>query len=101
MPSLDARIDELYKSTLADFVAARNTLTKTLTGADAKTVKALKKPGVVPWAVNQLYWRARPIYDRLMKSGRQLRAAQISGLEGKAGKPADIRAASETHRHAL
>ena len=98
MSALDAKIDELYRLPLAEFTSARNALAKTLSKDDAKIVKALEKPTVVPWAVNQVYWRARATYDRLMKSGEKLRTAQIAALEGRA---ADVRAASEAHRRAI
>ena len=95
---LDPKIDDLYRLPLADFTAARNALAKTLTGDEAKRVRALVKPTLVPWALNQLFWKARPTYDRLLKSGDALRKAQISALEGPG---ADIRRASEAHRKAL
>ena len=98
MSALDAKIDDLYRLPLAEFTAARNALAKSLSKDDAKLIKALAKPTVVPWAVNQLYWHARATYDRLMKSGEKLRAAQIAALEGRA---ADVRAASESHRRAI
>ena len=98
MSALDAKIDELYRLPLASSPRARNALAKTLSKDDAKLIKALEKPTVVPWAVNQVYWRARATYDRLMKSGEKLRAAQIAALEGRA---ADVRAASEAHRRAI
>jgi len=96
--ALDAKIDDLYQTPLNEFISARNALAKSLSGDDAKRVRALAKPTVVPWAVNQVYWRARATYDRLMKSGDQLRKAQIAALEGKA---ADVRAAGESHRRAM
>jgi hypothetical protein len=96
--ALDSKIDELYQQPLIDFTAARNALAKTLSGDDAKRVRALAKPTLVPWAVNQVYWHARAAYDRLMKSGERLRKAQIAALEGRS---ADVRAASEAHRHAI
>jgi hypothetical protein len=96
--ALDAKIDDLYKLPLAEFTSARNALAKSLSKDEAKIVKALEKPAVVPWAVNQVYWRARSTYDRLMKSGEKLRAAQIAALEGRA---ADVRAATEAHRRAI
>ena len=92
MSALDAKIDDLYRQPLNDFTSARNALAKSLTGADAQRVRALAKPTVVPWAVNQVYWRARAAYDRLMKSGERLRKAQIAALEGHA---ADVRTASD------
>src|SRR5262245_44550792 len=95
---LDKHIDELYKEPLATFTSARNALAKSLTGDEAKRVKALAKPTVVPWAANQVYWRARATYDRLLKSGERLRKAQIAALEGKSS---DVRAATEQHRQAL
>jgi hypothetical protein len=98
MASVDDEIDDLYKAPLQDFVRLRDALAKTLTGADARRVKSLTKPTLVPWAVNQLYWQARPVYDRLTTSGDRLRAAQIAGLEGR---PADLRKATEAHREAL
>jgi hypothetical protein len=97
--SLDGKIDDLYRQPLDAFVTARNALAKTLTGDDAKRVRALVKPTVVPWAVNQVYWQARPTYDKLIKSGERLRAAQIASLEGRRG--GDVREASDTHRTAL
>jgi hypothetical protein len=97
--SLDGKIDDLYRQPLDAFVTARNALAKTLTGDDAKRVRALVKPTVVPWAVNQVYWQARPTYDKLIKSGERLRAAQIASLEGRRG--ADVREAGDSHRTAL
>jgi hypothetical protein len=98
MSALDTSIDDLYQQPLNDFTQARNTLAKSLSGAEAKRVRALAKPTLVPWAVNQVYWRARGAYDRLMKSGERLRTAQIAALEGR---NADVRAATETHRSAI
>ena len=97
--SLDGKIDDLYRQPPDAFVTARNALAKTLTGDDAKRVRALVKPTVVPWAVNQVYWQARPTYDKLLKSGERLRAAQIASLEGRRG--ADVREAGDSHRTAL
>ncbi|HEY3044024.1 MAG TPA: hypothetical protein VGJ39_08360 [Vicinamibacterales bacterium] len=98
MPPLDSKIDDLYKGPLQDFVVRRGELARTLKGDEAKRVKALPKPTVVPWAVNQVYWQARPAYDRLVSSGEKLRAAQIDALKGKS---ADVRRATEAHRKAM
>ena len=96
--ALESHIDELYRAPLEHFTTARNALAKTLSGADAGRVKKLPKPTVVPWAANQLYWKARGTYDRLLKSGERLRNAQLGALEGRA---ADLRPATEAHRKAL
>ena len=98
MSALDTKIDELYSGPLPEFTSARNALAKTLSGADAARVKHLAKPAVVPWAINQVYWHARPVYDRVLKTGQQLRRAQIAALEGKA---ADVRSATTAHRTAI
>jgi hypothetical protein len=96
--SLEDRIDELYQLPLSAFVSSRAALASTLGGQDAKRVKALKKPTVVPWAVNQLFWSARATYERAMKRGAALRRAQVSSLEGRS---ADVRQATEAHREAI
>ncbi len=96
--SLEADIDDLYKGPLGEFTAARNALAKTLSGDDVKRVKALTKPTIVPWTVNQLYWRVRHTYARLMAAGEALRAAQIAALEGKTSRLAK---AAEAHKTAL
>jgi hypothetical protein len=96
--ALEGQIDELYQAPLEEFTTRRNALAKTLKGEDAQRVKKLAKPTVVPWVTNQLYWKARPLYDRLLKSGDRLRDAQLGALEGRG---ADVRAATDTHRKAL
>ena len=98
MLPVESGIDDLYKGPLSEFVPARTRLAKTLTGPEAQRVKALKKPTLVPWAVNQVYWHARPVYDRLAKSGAGLRSAQVAALSGR---PANVRGATESHRKAI
>jgi hypothetical protein len=95
---LDAQIDALYQLPPAGFTAARTALAKTLTGQAARHIKQLKKPTIVPWAVNQLYWNARPVYQRLLQRGQALRAAQLAALEGRT---ADVHRAAEAHRQAI
>lgn len=98
VPTLESRIDELYKGRPDEFVTARNALAKTLTGDEARRVKALAKPTVAPWAVNQVYWHAREVYERLAKAGEKLRQAQLAALKGRA---ADVRGATVAHRQAI
>jgi hypothetical protein len=98
MAAIDSRIDDLYKGQLGGFVAARTALAKTMQGADAAAIKRLQKPTVVPWAVNQVYWRARPVFERLVSSGDKVRSAQIAALKGRA---ADVRRATDAHRKAV
>jgi hypothetical protein len=96
--SSESRIDDLYKLPPDEFVPARNALAKSLAGDEAKAVKALTKPTVVPWAVNQLYWHDHDVYGRLVKAGEKLREAQLTALKGKSS---DVRGATNTHRQAV
>lgn len=98
MATLQSEIDNLYRGTLEEFVPARNALAKATPGEEGKRIKGLVKPTVVPWAVNQVYWHARNIYDKLLKSGAALRKAQIAAL---GGKTADVREATAAHRAAI
>lgn len=97
--ALDDQIDALYELPLGEFTAARNALAKSLKGdPGAATVKSLAKPSVLAWAVNQLVWKDRGVFDRLLAAGRSMRASQIARLEGR-GREAD--AAATAHRTAL
>ncbi len=98
MAKIDNEIDALYQTPPGEFTASRAALAKTLTGDAAREVRSLKKPTAVPWAVNQVFWQARQVYDRLLERGHALRTAQIATLKGK---KADVRAAIEAHRRAV
>jgi hypothetical protein len=98
MPSVESSIDSLYQGPLASFVAARGVLARTLKGDDARRVKQLPKPTATAWAVNQVYWQSRTLYDRLMTSGKKLRSAQIDALNGRS---VDLREAADGHRAAV
>jgi hypothetical protein len=95
-------IDDLYQLPLADFTAARNALSSRLKKEgkkeEAEQIKALAKPSISAWAINQLFWNHRKAFDRLMASGEQLRRAQSSQLAGKA---TDVRKPLEARREAL
>ena len=93
--AIDREIDALYQLPLTEFTAARTALAKTLSGDAASQVRSLKKPTAVPWAINQVYWKARLVYEGLTKSGKALRDAQIAVLKGR---KADVRAATDGHR---
>ena len=59
----DDQIDRLYQIGLEAFIAERNALAKTSRHA---ALKSLPKPSVPAWAVNQIYWHERAIFDRLV-----------------------------------
>jgi hypothetical protein len=97
-----ATIDELYQLPLSEFTPARNALAARLRksgkGGDADEVRSLVKPSIPAWAVNQVYWKHRPAFDRLLESGDRLRNAQSSTLAGKSG---DVRGALDSVRESL
>ena len=75
-------IDGLYQGALADFTPARNALAKAA-GKGGAAIKALAKPSAPAWAVNQLFWRERRTYDRLIRASERLRAAHAQVMRGK------------------
>jgi hypothetical protein len=90
-------IARLYQLPLADFTSARNTLAKQA-GPHAADVRALQKPSVPAWAINQLFWQDRETYDRLGGAAGDLRAAHAAVLSGKRG---DVRSAGKSHEEAI
>ena len=99
MPSrtLDAEIDRLYQLPLDEFTAARNALAKGA-GADAAGIRALSKPPVAAWAVNQLYWQDGDTWNALVAAAENARRAHRAVLSGKGG---DVRAATKVHDEAV
>ena len=97
-----AAVEDLFKLPLDQFTSARNALAAFLKKAgkteEAAAVKALAKPPISAWAVNQLFWRHRKEFDRLLASGEKFRNAQAAQLSGKA---ADLRGTLEERRQAL
>lgn len=86
MVSGDEEIDRLYRLPLGDFVQARNDLAAALKkGGDpeaARRVRELPKPSASAWAINQLYWTARPALSDLITASDCYRRAQQAALAG-------------------
>jgi hypothetical protein len=99
MPSrtLQDEIGRLYQLPLDEFTPARNALAKRA-GNDASRVRALTKPSVPAWAVNQLHWRDRQAWDALVAAAENARKVNRSVLAGKGG---DVRAANTVHDEAV
>ncbi len=101
-------IDALYQVPLAEFTRARNELAKSAGKAGA-SIRKLQKPNVPAWAVNQLYWQRREVWDRLLDAARVVRAAHGRRLSGRdvdlgvaeAGHQAAVRAAADEIRGLL
>ncbi len=94
---LETDIDRLYQLPLEEFTAARNALAKTA-GDDAADVRHLVKPSIPAWAVNQLYWRRRALYDALIDASATLRKTHKTIL---GGRRADLREPSRAHEETL
>jgi hypothetical protein len=94
---LDAEIDRLYQLAPDAFTAARNALAKAA-GSDAPAVKRLVKPPIAAWAVNQVYWQRRDVYDALITAATELRHAHKAVLSGKGG---DVRGPARAHESAV
>jgi hypothetical protein len=93
----DDEIDRLYQVPLAEFTPERNALAKRLGKAGA-SIRALEKPNLAAWAVNQLFWRRRAVFNRLIAAAGARRGAHAKLLTGKGG---DIAAAEAAHGVAL
>lgn len=83
----DSHIDELYAAPLDEFVARRNQLVrsaKTTGDVDAADdLKALKKPSVSAWVVNQLAHRHGTAMQALVDAGSQMEEIQRTALSGE------------------
>ncbi len=95
-------VDKLFQIPLAEFTGARNSLATELKKEGdteaAERVKTLAKPSISAWVANQVYWRDRKAFDRLIAAGDQFKKAQAAQL---AGKSADLRAPLDARRQAL
>ncbi|HET7294368.1 MAG TPA: hypothetical protein VFM88_18230 [Vicinamibacteria bacterium] len=99
MSALDDAIAALYARPLAEFTPARDALAAELrkNGAreDAARVKALPKPAVSPWAVNQLHHHAREQVAAFFEAVARLREAQ------RVGSADEFRSVQAERREAL
>lgn len=99
---VDARVDALYAGPPDDFVAARDRLAADLKASGdaeaAKSVKALRRPTVAAWALNQLARRHPDDVQALLDAGRDLRDAQAKAMAG--GGPEALREATARRRAA-
>ena len=94
---IENEIDQLYQQPPGEFTAARNALAGRA-GAGAAEIKKLQKPNTAAWAINQLYWKQRRVYEKLLTAADRLRAAHGKRL---AGEKADVATTEAAHRAAL
>jgi len=94
--TVDDQMAELYRLPIDEFTAARDKLVRELrSGGDkdaAARVKALKKPNLAAWALNQLAHRHPEPLDELFDVTSRVRDAQRKVMSGR---KADLRAATD------
>jgi hypothetical protein len=100
--AVESAIDELYQAPLDRFTADRNARAAELRKAgdreNADRVKALPKPTVTAWAVNQAWWNDQPTFQAMFEASEALRAEHVALTQGRS---ADVRAAAEQRQHAI
>lgn len=98
----EAGLDSLFGVHPKGFVAARNAVADALKKSGdpeaAGAVRALQRPTVPVWVVNQLARRAKADLEALIDVSERLRKAQLDTLKGKAS---DFRGLTEKHRELL
>jgi hypothetical protein len=100
---VDDRADQLFTLSPDEFVAARDALAAELRNAGdrdgAAEVKALRRPTVGAWAINQVSRRHSDEVNELLAAGRDLRKAQRAAMAGSGGT--DVHAAAARRRAAV
>ena len=83
---VDEAAELLYGLPLDEFTSARNAAAKELRdrglGTESDEVKALAKPSVAAWAVNQLTRRRHADLDEFLEAAAAAREAQLGGGAG-------------------
>jgi hypothetical protein len=86
MAELDREVDALYAGPPSDFIAARDALAARLKkegdASGASEVKALRRPTVPAWAINQLARTDAAGVAELLRAGDALRKAQRKAMSG-------------------
>lgn len=99
----DEELDRLYGLPLEEFTQARNELGRELREAGereaAEQVKALPKPSLSAWTVNQLARKERLQIRSLLTVGERLRNAQADLLQG--GSPSELQEALQKQREVV
>lgn len=95
----------LFRGSPDGFISARDRLATDLRdqgrAEEAKAVKALRKPTVVAWALNQLSARDPNGVQALLVAGAEVRAAQQSALSSKRGAADRLQAAGAARKGAI
>ena len=105
MTALPDEAAEVFRADPDGFVAARNDLATRLAAEgrieDAAAIKALRKPTVAVWGLNQLHDRDAEGVTALLDAGAELRAAQQAALSSSKGGAERLRTATVARRAAV
>jgi hypothetical protein len=97
--------DPLFAVPPEKFVAARNELVSKLQASGnrsaASQLKALARPSVAVWTINQLSRRHPEKVAALLEMGKRLRESQKRGLRGGPTSADELRASAHAERQAL
>ncbi len=98
MVGVEEEISRLYGLPLEDFTGERNKAARAARKSgqadEADAIDRLRKPSIAAWAINQLARRRRRDVDLVLDSGKRLRDAQRSVLEGRGRRELDQARAS-------
>src|SRR5947209_2659100 len=92
----DDAVVSLFQTPIEQFVAERKRLAGELKAAGDKDGAArlakLARPPISAWAVDQLWWRARPAFDALFETAQRLRDGQLDAMAAHREAIAKLRA---------
>ena len=95
----------LFREAPEGFIAARDALAARLADAGdaegSRAVRALRKPTVVAWAIDQVAERDPDGVRALLDAGAELRAAQQAALSSKRGATDRLQAAGVTRKETV
>lgn len=104
MRGFQQEVDRLYGLPLNEFTSARNALARRLKdegdGSGADEIRALEKPSISAWTINQLSRREPDAVRDLLSAGEAVRKAQQRLLR-EAGTPDSLRDALAKERKAI
>jgi hypothetical protein len=100
IPNRSKRAADLYGLPLEEFTRERDALARELKRAGkkeaAEEIRALRKPPVFVWAINQAARRRPEVARALVKAGAELRKAQRGAISGRS--PGGLQEATRAHR---
>jgi hypothetical protein len=92
----DDAVAELFQKPHDEYVAERKRLQGELKAAGDKAgasrIAKLKRPPISAWAVNQLWWQAQPLFEKLFETAERLRDGDLAGTAAHRDAIAALRA---------